>query len=202
MAVTLLAMVPGPATALVVRRSILHGPRAAAPLIAGIEIGLYCWALAAAFGAAALVTASVTAFVLLKVVGAAVLVVLGIRAWRSARDLPGLDDGADGRAGATPGGWRAVGTGAVTNLANPKAATFAFAFYPQFVPAGTDVVRTTLLLALGQVVIDACWYLAVALLVGQARAFFARGRIRAWMERATGTVLIGLGIRVAAAQHR
>jgi threonine/homoserine/homoserine lactone efflux protein len=194
-AVALLAMVPGPATALVIRRGAVHGLRAALPVISGIELGIYLWAVAAAVGLAALVAASEVAFLALRIVGACVLVVLGVQAWRSARHV--TDAAVLGPAGAP--GWRwSVGAGALTNLANPKAAVFAFAFYPQFIPAGADVLATTMLLGLLQVVVDATWYLALALLVGRARDFFARAAVRRRLERVTGVVLIGLGVRLAA----
>ena len=83
-AVVLISASPGPAMALIVRRSAVHGWQAAVPSVLGVELGLYIWALAAAAGFAALVAVSQTAFLVLKVVGAGVLVWLGVRAWRSA----------------------------------------------------------------------------------------------------------------------
>ena len=83
-AVLLISASPGPAMALILRRTALHGMRTAVPLILGLELGLYLWALAAAAGFAALVAASEAAYWALKVVGACVLVYLGIRAWQAA----------------------------------------------------------------------------------------------------------------------
>lgn len=188
-------MVPGPATALIVRRSAVYGTRAALPVVAGIELGIYLWAIAAAVGLAALVAASEAAYVGLRIAGACVLILLGVQAWRAARHV---------EAAATPPsigipGWRwSAGAGALTNLANPKAAVFAFAFYPQFIPSGADVLATTMLLGVLQVVVDATWYIMLALLVGRARDFFSRAAVRRRLERITGTVLIGLGLRLAA----
>lgn len=194
-AVLLLAMVPGPATALVIRRSAVHGTRAALPVIGGIELGIYLWALAAAVGLAALVAASEAAYVVLRVAGACVLIVLGVQAWRTARHIT---DAAGPRPVGAPG-WRwSAGAGALTNLANPKAAVFAFAFYPQFIPAGADVLTTTMLLGLLQVIVDAGWYVLLATLVGRARGLFSRAAVRRRLERITGAVLIGLGVRLAA----
>jgi threonine/homoserine/homoserine lactone efflux protein len=194
-AVALLAMVPGPATALIVRRSAVYGTRAALPVVAGIELGIYLWAIAAAVGLAALVAASEAAYVGLRIVGACVLIVLGVQAWRAARHV---EDAATPASIGVPG-WRwSAGAGALTNLANPKAAVFAFAFYPQFIPSGADVLATTMLLGVLQVVVDATWYVMLALLVGRARDFFSRAAVRRRLERITGTVLIGLGLRLAA----
>ncbi|HSJ60400.1 MAG TPA: LysE family translocator [Jiangellaceae bacterium] len=194
-AVALLAMVPGPATALIVRRSAVYGTRAALPVVAGIELGIYLWAIAAAVGLAAVVAASEAAYVVLRIVGACVLIVLGVQAWRAARHA---EDAATPTSIGTRG-WRwSAGAGVLTNLANPKAAVFAFAFYPQFIPAGADVLATTMLLGVLQVVVDATWYVMLALLVGRARDFFSRAAVRRRLERITGTVLIGLGIRLAA----
>jgi threonine/homoserine/homoserine lactone efflux protein len=194
-AVALLAMIPGPATALIVRRSAVYGTRAALPVVAGIELGIYLWAIAAAVGLAAVVAASEAAYVVLRIVGACVLIVLGVQAWRAARHA---EDAAMPASIGTPG-WRwSAGAGVLTNLANPKAAVFAFAFYPQFIPAGADVLATTMLLGVLQVVVDATWYVMLALLVGRARDFFSRAAVRRRLERITGTVLIGLGVRLAA----
>ena len=199
LAVALLAMVPSPATALVIRRCVLKGPRAALPLIAGFEVGMFAWAVASALGIAALTATSKTAYVLLTAVGAGVLVVLGVRAWRSARRLPEV--GGNER-GTGSGAWRAAGAGAAINLANPTAAAFAFAFYPQFVPHGADVLRSTLLLALLQVVVDASWYLIVAVAVGKAMTVLNRTETGRRLERVVATVLVTLGVRRVAPVER
>jgi LysE type translocator len=77
-AVALGAMVPGSTTALVIRQSAVHGARAAVPLVMGVEVGLYAWIIASALGVAAVVGASETAYTVLRIVGAAVLILLGI----------------------------------------------------------------------------------------------------------------------------
>ena len=84
LAVLLISASPGPAMALIFRRAALRGLRGAVPTVLGLELGLYVWALFAGVGFAALVAASEVAYLVLRVVGAGVLLVLGFRALRTA----------------------------------------------------------------------------------------------------------------------
>lgn len=207
-AVVLISASPGPAMALILRRAAVHGGRAAVPTVLGLELGLYLWALAAAGGLAVLVAASETAYLVLRVVGAGVLVYLGSRALRAAwaerrapsRDATGPGDSpapAAGRLAAS----RSFAEGLVVQLANPKAAVFMLAFYPQFVPADRPLFATTALLALLQVAIETGLYLALAAGVARAGGWFRTPRVRRRLEASSGVVLIGLGVRVAASSR-
>ncbi|MGY1761856.1 LysE family translocator [Geodermatophilus sp. SYSU D00779] len=205
LAVVLIAASPGPAVALVLRRAALRGFRGAVPTVLGLEAGLYVWALLAAAGAAALVTASEVAFLVLRVVGAVVLVWLGLQAWRAAwrarrspieAGAPAPPVGPDRR-----GRWTAFGEGLLVQLANPKAAVFLMAFYPQFVPTDRPLFATTAVLALVQVAIETALYTGLAAAVARAGAWFRRPGVRSRLEAVSGTVLVGLGVRVAAADR-
>jgi threonine/homoserine/homoserine lactone efflux protein len=199
LAVLLISASPGPAMALIFRRAALRGLRGAVPTVLGLELGLYLWALFAGVGFAALVAASEVAYLVLRVVGAAVLLVLGFRALRAAW----RDKGAPAEVGgpAPSGGrrrwWGSFTEGVVVQLANPKAAVFMIAFYPQFVPADGPVFATTALLGLLQVTLETGLYLALAAGVARAGSWFRRPRIRRRLETISGTVLIGLGLRIA-----
>ncbi|MER6169890.1 LysE family translocator [Streptosporangium sp. NPDC001681] len=203
LAVVLISASPGPAMALILRRAALRGFSGAVPTVLGLEAGLYLWALLAAAGLAALVAASEVAFLVLRVVGAGFLLYLGIKAWRSAwrgRETGGVaEEVAVGEP--VPGSaltwWKAFGEGLVVMLANPKAAAFMIAFYPQFVPADQPLFATTALLAVLQVVIEIVLYLALAAVVGRAGAWFRRPVIRRRLDAVSGTVLVALGLRVA-----
>ena len=197
LAVVLISASPGPAMALILRRAALRGTSAAVPTVLGLEAGLYLWALAAGAGLAALVAASETAYAVLRVAGAAVLLWLGLRAWHAAwkdRGEPEPPAGAPG--GHSPRG--AFLEGVVVQLANPKAAVFMFAFYPQFVPQSGPVLAWTAALALVQVLVETALYLGFAAAVGRASGWFRRPRVRRRLEAVSGTVLIALGVRVAA----
>lgn len=224
LAVLLISASPGPAMALILRRAALRGFRRTVPIVLGLEAGLYVWALLAAAGVAALVAASEVAFVVLRVVGALVLIVLGVRAWRAAwlsRRATGSATGSVPVASVEPGaaesgavavasvesgseaggGWRAFGEGFAVQLANPKAAVFMVAFFPRFVPAGHPVFSTTAVLAALQVALETGLYLSLAASVASAGGWFRRPVIRRRLEAVSGTVLVGLGLRAAAVSH-
>jgi threonine/homoserine/homoserine lactone efflux protein len=94
--------------------------------------------------------------------------------------------------------WGSFGEGVLVQLANPKAAVFMIAFYPQFVPVHGPVFTTTALLGLLQITLETGLYLALAAGVARAGGWFRTPRIRRRLEAVSGTVLIGLGLRVAA----
>jgi threonine/homoserine/homoserine lactone efflux protein len=203
LAVLLISASPGPAMALIFRRAALRGLRGAVPTVLGLEFGLYVWALFAGAGFAALVAASEVGYLVLRIVGAVVLLYLGFKAWRTAwRDRGAA---APVPAEASLSGrrhwWGAFGEGLIVQLANPKAAVFMIAFYPQFVPADGPVFATTALLGLLQITVETGLYLALAAGVARAGAWFRRPRIRRRLEAISGTVLVGLGLRVAAASR-
>jgi len=199
-AVLIIAASPGPAMALIFQRAGLHGFRAAIPTVLGIEAGLFFWAMAAGAGLAALVAASETAFIVLKVAGAAFLIYLGVKSIRSGWRLRDRDGVEALPAPPDPGTHRgAFLEGLVVQLANPKAAVFMFAFYPQFIPKDGPVLATTAVLATIQVVIETCLYLGLAAAVGSATAWFSRTKIRRRLEYVSGAVLVLLGLRVATA---
>ena len=191
LAVVLISASPGPAMALIMRRAALRGTRAAVPTVLGLEAGLYLWALAAGAGLAALVAASEVAYTVLRVVGAAVLIYLGLRAWY------GVWKGSDEMTPARHSTRGSFLEGLVVQLANPKAAVFMFAFYPQFVPQDGPVLAWTAGLAALQVVVETALYLGFAAAVGRASGWFRRPRIRRRLAAVSGTVLVGLGLRVA-----
>ena len=197
LAVVVIAASPGPAVVLILQRAGAHGFRAAIPTVLGIEAGLFLWALAAGTGMAALVAASEPAFLVLRVVGAIFLVYLGVKAIRSGWRLRGRDDAEPLPKVDAPKGHRAFAEGLIVQLANPKAAVFLFAFYPQFVPAEGPVLLTTVTLGAIQVSLETILYLGLAFAVGSASAWFSRTSVRRRLDYVSGAVLIALGARVA-----
>jgi threonine/homoserine/homoserine lactone efflux protein len=181
----LLALSPGPATAMVIHSAARGGRRPAVTATAGNAAGLLAWAVASMLGVSALIAASATAYTALKLVGGVVLVWLGVQALRR-------------RAAAARAarGGHPFRRGVVTALANPKVGVFYVALLPQFVPHGSPLLPTTLLLAAAQIALSCAWYLLLAAVVARARAAFVRGARR--LEVIGGGAMIGFGIKLAA----
>jgi threonine/homoserine/homoserine lactone efflux protein len=186
----ILAMLPGPATALLVREVVGGDRRRVVGVIGGIEVGIFIWAVLSGLGVAALVAASALAYTVLRAVGAAILVLLGLQtlwySWKHRPDKP--------RPVLRLRGFRG---GLLTNLANPKAAVFAFSFYPQFIPHGMNPLLASVVLGAIHVLVDICWYSFLASALTKFRDMVAKSAFRRWMERTVGAVLIALGLRLA-----
>lgn len=195
------AALPGPSTALFLHRTVRDGRKAGLAAVAGNEIGVFCWALAAGAGLTALLRANAILFTGMHVAGAAVLVYLGVSAWRSARRAEGeFGEALQSHlpAGRTPAA--AFRASLVTIAANPKAAVFAFTFFPQFLPRHGPVLGAAATLAAIQVVIiDGPYCAMIVLLASRARNWLSRATVRRRMERILGATLVCLGIDLAAA---
>jgi threonine/homoserine/homoserine lactone efflux protein len=186
----LVSLTPGPATALVVRSAALHGRREALLVTVGNSTGIFMWAIASVLGISALVAASETAFWALKIAGAVVLLYLGIKAIRGRGADP--DEATPERTART-----AYGSGLMTSFANPKLAVFFIALFPQFVPHGEPVLPTTLAMATLLIAVDLVYFSLLALVVARAHHAVVSSRLARRIERLTGAVMIGLGVRVA-----
>ncbi|MFB9265425.1 LysE family translocator [Bradyrhizobium erythrophlei] len=196
----LLNITPGPDTAYIIGRSIQLGWRGGAAAAIGISCGCLVHVLGAAIGLSALLMASSSAFLAVKLVGAAYLVLTGLQMLLS-RTRPIAE--VTGQGGETSV-WRIFWQGALTNIVNPKVALFFLAFLPQFVAADSPH-KALAFLALGLIFIvnGTLWCLGVA-----AFAARAAGRIRqsagviAWINRSLGGLFVYLGFRVAMLEAR
>ncbi|TXL68161.1 LysE family translocator [Zeimonas arvi] len=184
---------PGQDMILVMSRSVALGPAAGVVTAAGVSIGLVGHTILAALGLGAILRASEMLFTGLKLAGAAYLVWLGIGLLRTRGAEIAL------RGSSARSSVRLFADGALSNLSNPKIAIFYFAFLPQFVPAGA-AHPTLSMLALGLVfagltfLVKAPVGLFAGLLSGWLRA---RPWALVWLHRASGAVLVGLGVRLA-----
>ena len=188
----LLTITPGVDMALVARSALAQGRRAALWTTGGIVSGLLVWAAASAVGVAALLAASATAYDALRLAGAAYLIWLGVRSIARAGAAPP-------HAAAEPrGGRSAYATGLVSNLANPKIVVFYSTVLPSFVPEGSRRPRLVAAARRDPRRMGLVWLSAYAWALHRARAVLERPRVRRALDRATGAVLVALGLRLAA----
>jgi threonine/homoserine/homoserine lactone efflux protein len=197
----LLTLVPGIDTALVLRSSLSKSPGFAFATALGINSGALIWGVAAAVGVSALLAASELAYRILTLAGAAYMIWLGLfLLWKSLRDgklQPSRAVEAESPvAGADPlfRGWLA---GAGTNLLNPKVGVFYIATIPQFIPAGTSPLLMGILLAGVHCVMAMAWFTLLIFSTGYASRWFKGARSIRVIDRVTGTVLVGFGLKLA-----
>lgn len=191
----LLIVTPGPDMALVTRNALSAGRRAASFTAFGVGLGILGWAVAAALGVGTLLERSVVAFTVLKLAGAAYLCFLG---WRNLRGQHGAEAiSAEGPGHASHlGPGAAFRQGAFGNLLNPKAGVIFVSILPQFVRPGDSPLRLILMLIAFECLI-VCWLNVYGALISRAGQSRAGQRVRQILERATGAVLIALGLRLA-----
>lgn len=196
----LLNVTPGPDTAYIIGRSLQLGWRGGAAAAIGISCGCLVHVLGAAIGLSALLMASSTAFVILKLAGAGYLIFTGIQ-MLLARSRRLTDTGIDCR---TVSLSAVFWQGALTNALNPKVALFFLAFLPQFVDAASEHKALAFLL-LGAIFIfnGTLWCLAIAAFAARAAARLRRSEgAFAWINRTLGALFVYLGVRVAMLEAR
>jgi threonine/homoserine/homoserine lactone efflux protein len=190
-----LIVTPGPDMALITRNALAGGGRAAAFTAVGVGLGVLAWAVAAALGVAELLDRSAVAFNVLKFAGAAYLVLLGVRALANSRSAADGGTVGPGR-GRGIGGGEALRQGALGNLLNPKAGIIFVSILPQFVAPGDSLPRLLAMLIAFEVMIVG-WLVCYGALVSRVGRSRIGASARRVLERATGVVLVGLGLRLA-----
>jgi threonine/homoserine/homoserine lactone efflux protein len=186
----LIVIVPGPTVTVIIANSLRAGPMAGLMNVAGTQAGLILMVGVLAAGLETIVTQAGVVFDVLRLVGAAYLIWLGVKMWRS-----------DGRLGQAEAGsarshasyaWQ----GFLVIWSNPKALLFFGAFIPQFVsPEGNAAVQVV---ALGLTFMVVALLLdgAYAVAAGKTGALLSRRNVR-WLERISGSFLIGGGVWLA-----
>ncbi len=183
-----LAIVPGPAVAYIVNRSLAQGRRAGAVSALGIATGGTVHVIAATVGLSALLASSAIAFSIVKYAGAAYLVFLG---WRALRASGSMAEVAVRRSSLT----QIFRQGLVVNILNPKTALFFLSFFPQFIHPGSGSVVSQMLVLGGVFILAALSSdLLYALAAGTIRgALDRRPNLRTAKRWVTSTIFFGLG---------
>lgn len=198
-AVLILVAMPGPDQALITRSSLVGGRAGGLLTMLGGAAGLTVHAGAAAVGLSALLLASAEAFTVVKIVGVAYLVWLGVQTLRAAA-LSSHQTGDDQPAADSRRRLQFVRDGFLSNVLNPKVALFFVSFMPQFMT--TDGLASWLQAVLLSGIFAAIylgWFSLYVWVVGRLGRLLTRPRVKSWIERVTGVGLIGLAARLATA---
>lgn len=188
----LVTIVPGPDMALITRQVVAYGQQTARATIAGNVVGLVVHTAGVAFGLSAILLGSARVFEVVKLLGAAYLVYLGLTTFfvhGRAEEVSGE------RLGITRG--RAFRQGFLSTTLNPKPALFFATYLPQFIDPDGNVALQVLALGAFHILVGIVWLTTYAALIGRLYFVLTRERVRRWLERTTGAVLVALGVRVA-----
>jgi threonine/homoserine/homoserine lactone efflux protein len=196
----LIILLPGPDTLVVLRALLRQGQGAARRTALGVITGLSIWAGCAVLGLSTLLRASHDGYSALRIAGAIYLVTIGLQAIRSRGASAEVDAVATRTAG--PLGRRGlIGTGYLggltTDLLNPKVGVFFVTFLPAFVPHGEPVGPVTLLFGAMFVLETAMYFVFFLSFADRIIAGLRRPRLRRILDRCTGAILIGFGVRLA-----
>lgn len=189
----IIVIVPGPTVTVIIANSMKRGAKAGLLNVLGTQLGLLSMIAVLALGLSAVVSGMGTAFEVLRLLGAAYLIWLGIKLWRSNGDL-----------GAAEPGSRPMGSfvlqGFIVIWSNPKALLFFGAFIPQFIDPAGSAASQTVFLGLIFMAVATVFDGLYALAAGGTGAWLSRERIR-MTERIAGTFLIGGGLWLAFARR-
>lgn len=192
--VYLLAMLPGQGMAMVLRQSLLGGPRAALWAVAGNSTGLVVWGVLSAAGLSVIFTENEMAFEILKWSGVAFLVYLSVSTAMQLRHPAGKFD-LTGTVYSSP--WGAFRTGLITNLTNVKAAVFAVAFIPSYAPRELPLFTGIVVMGLVWAVASSTWYMFLVAVVHRAAALVQRPRVRRALTAVSAIGLLALAAGLA-----
>ena len=193
-----LIFTPGPDIIYVMTRGMAQGKKAALAAAAGFALGNFAHILFAVIGLSALLMSSATAFQAVKLAGAAYLIYLGIKIFRSGSPVSTETD-------VRPmSGWTIFRQSVVANILNPKVAVFFLAFFPQFIRAenGNPQLQMVALGCLFVVLVWICFSM-IGLGSGWIGAWLRRSeKAEAAIGRTAGSILIALGLKLAIPDFR
>jgi len=192
----LLAMVPGQGVAMILRQSLVGGSRPATYSVLGNSGGLIIWGAASAIGLSAIFARSPIAFSILKWAGVIFLVGLSIQTlWELRKESGKFEVSGKAKTSFLP----ALRLGLITNLTNVKAAVFAVAFIPQFVPKDFNLGWGIFILSCVQSATSMAWYFSLIAVVEKSSAVLSRPKVRRILTAisAGGILVLALGLALS-----
>ena len=199
----LLVMTPGPNGVLIAKTVPTSGRLAAFANVGGFVAAFYLHGALSFFGISVLLVQSAQLFLAVKLLGAAYLCWLGLRAlvdaWRgpaAVQPQPGTVPPAARRRTLAA----AFAEGFATNALNPKVSMFYLAAFPQFLPAGEASAANTFLLVFIHSMLNLAWFTTLILVFSRISAVARGGNMQRWIKGVTGAVFLGFGFKLATAR--
>ena len=191
-------MSPGVDTALITKRTITDGRKNGYKMALGITSGSLVHTLAAAFGLSAILVQSAIAFEIVKYVGAIYLIYLGLSAFlKRKHDQPNQE--ASDRPLKRKSAFK---QGLLSNILNPKVAMFFITFLPQFVKAEANVTIQLITMGVIYTFLSITWFFLYVFFINYLREWLMSEKIQKLMDKTTGLVLIGFGLKLALEKQR
>lgn len=190
----LLVMVPGQGVAMVLRQSIMGGPTAALLSSLGNCMGILIWSFSSAIGLSAIFTESETAYLILKWSGVVFLTFISLQTFVSLRQEFGRFDL---ESAVTTSSWGSFRLGLVTNLTNAKAAVYAVAFIPAFIPQEASLGFGIILLGAVWATISILWNIGLIWTVKRSSIFIQRPEVRRSLTAISAVGILGIAIGLA-----
>lgn len=193
-ATTLLVMVPGQGVAMVLRQSIIGGPKAALLSSIGNCLGIMIWSVSSAIGLSAIFTESETAYLILKWTGVVFLMLISAQTFYSLRKEFGKFD-LDGKSQISD--WGSFRLGLVTNLTNAKAAVYAVAFIPAFIPQQSSLAIGIITLGAVWAIISIVWNIGLIWTVKKSSVYIQKPQVRRVLTATSAIGILGIAISLA-----
>ncbi|BFJ00913.1 LysE family translocator [Priestia megaterium] len=190
-------MSPGIDTALITKRTMADGQTGGYKMALGLASGSLVHTLAATFGLSALLLQSALTFEIVKYAGALYLMYLGISAFLSKKsNIPSSEKEEQSKE------TSAFRQGLVSNVLNPKVAVFFLTFLPQFVQNDQNVTLQLLLMGITYTILAITWFFVFVFFINYLRKRLTTPSVQRFMDKATGVVLIGFGLKLAFEKHK
>ncbi len=187
-------MSPGIDTALITKRTLSAGKSDGFKMALGITAGALVHTFAAAFGLSAVLMQSAVAFEIVKYIGAAYLIYLGVSSFISkGKNKEQMVENQN----ETPTKGSAFKQGFFSNVLNPKVAIFFLTFLPQFVNTPSQATKQLIMMGITYTLLSIVWFVVYVIFINYLRKWLMTPNVQNMMEKATGIVLIGFGLNLA-----
>lgn len=190
----ILSITPGPDTFYILGRTISQGTNSGIASVLGISTGVLVHTIAAAVGLSTILATSALVFKIVKLVGAAYLIYLGITLILASKETHALNKNNL----SSSSRWKIYRQGVITNVLNPKVALFFLSFLPQFIDPNHGKVTSFIFLGITYVFTCTIWYLIVAVFSSALAMTFQKNTL--WIRsinKISGCIFIGLGLNLA-----